>query len=314
MVADRYGYVERAVDPAGSVVDVDVPSLHREAFRGRTLQEARAWCLVWLKTGERNMRAFAWVESVSPRAGARNGERSMRIVIAGPPKTGNVWLKCLLAAAYGLEPIGPREAPAPTLDAFVAWVGRGRFRDDTIFHRHFAYSPALADAVTAVPARLATILRDPYDAFVSLYFNLQHHADDPRRLTGGRDLLIGRPLDHPDVLAYLRRDGFRGHLEQAAAWLRGGRSAVVRYEDLHRDPVAALERLAAALGPVERPAVAAAVAACTAERMRQRKRARGRHVRAAVVGDSRDRLNDDHLALFRDRYGDLIRGLGYEVR
>lgn len=238
----------------------------------------------------------------------------MRIVIAGPPKSGNVWLKCLLAAAYGLEKVGPREAPAPTPEAFAAWVGRGRFRDGVVFHRHFDYSPALADAVAAVPARLATILRDPYDAFVSLYFNLQHHAEDPRRLTGGRHLLIGRPLDHPDVLAYLRQDGFRGHLEKANAWARSGRSAVVRYEDLHRDPVPTLARLAAALGPIDHGAIAPAVAACTAENMRHRRRGRGRHVRAAVVGDSRHRLGPAHLALFRDRYGDLIRGLGYEVR
>jgi hypothetical protein len=37
-------------------------------------------------------------------------------------------------------------------------------------------------------------------------------------------------------------------------------------------------------------------------------------VRVARVGDSREKLGPAHLELFRDRYGDIIRELGYEVR
>ena len=39
-----------------------------------------------------------------------------------------------------------------------------------------------------------------------------------------------------------------------------------------------------------------------------------KHVRTAVVGDSREKLSEDHLAVFRDKYADVIRALGYEVR
>jgi hypothetical protein len=38
------------------------------------------------------------------------------------------------------------------------------------------------------------------------------------------------------------------------------------------------------------------------------------HVRTAKVGDSRERLGEAHLSLFRERHGDLIRSLGYTVR
>jgi hypothetical protein len=41
---------------------------------------------------------------------------------------------------------------------------------------------------------------------------------------------------------------------------------------------------------------------------------RPHHIRAAKVGDSQDRLKEAHLAVFRERYANLIRGLGYEVR
>jgi hypothetical protein len=37
-------------------------------------------------------------------------------------------------------------------------------------------------------------------------------------------------------------------------------------------------------------------------------------VRAAKVGDSREKLNEEHLAVFREKYADMIRALGYEVR
>ena len=39
-----------------------------------------------------------------------------------------------------------------------------------------------------------------------------------------------------------------------------------------------------------------------------------KHVRAAKVGDSREKLTEEHLAVFREKYADMIHALGYEVR
>ena len=36
--------------------------------------------------------------------------------------------------------------------------------------------------------------------------------------------------------------------------------------------------------------------------------------RTAKVGDSREKLTEEHLAVFREKYADMIRALGYEVR
>ena len=36
--------------------------------------------------------------------------------------------------------------------------------------------------------------------------------------------------------------------------------------------------------------------------------------RAAKVGDSREKLGEPHLRIFREQYGDLVTSLGYEVR
>ncbi len=239
----------------------------------------------------------------------------MRIVIAGPAKTGNVWLKSLLASMYELRALGPKTSPAEArLDAFNAWVEAGRFHDGTVFHQHYDYSLELADAVAAVPAHLVTIIRDPYDAFVSHYFSLQDHIGDESRRGGARRLIIGKPLDDPDVLAYLRQGGFQNSLLKANEWLHSGRSLMLRYEDLHRDPIETLERLSTELAPATREKIARAAEECSAENLRKQGDRRAKHVRAAKVGDSKDRLTDAHLAVFREHYADLIRSLGYAVR
>ncbi|MDP9365637.1 MAG: sulfotransferase domain-containing protein [Chloroflexota bacterium] len=238
----------------------------------------------------------------------------MRIVIAGPPKTGNVWLKCILSNAYGLKILGPKETPErPRVPLFREWVAAGGFPDGTIYHQHYDYSDELADALAAIPAHVVTIVRDPYDTFVSSYFTIQQHKDDGQRKGRRTDQLLDKPLDHPDVLEYLRQGGFRSNMVRAKAWMESGRTAVVRYEDLHGDPVGALERLTAQIAPVERTRLEQAVDACSAENMRKSNRT-SKHVRAAKVGDSKERLNEDHLAIFREQHADLVRSLGYEVR
>jgi hypothetical protein len=49
-IAARRGYCWWDVDHAGWVVTLDRPE--RQEFSGRTLEEALAWCLVWLMAPE----------------------------------------------------------------------------------------------------------------------------------------------------------------------------------------------------------------------------------------------------------------------
>ena len=49
-IATRRGYCWWDVDHAGWVVTLDSPE--RQEFYGRTLEEALAWCLVWLMAPE----------------------------------------------------------------------------------------------------------------------------------------------------------------------------------------------------------------------------------------------------------------------
>ncbi len=238
-----------------------------------------------------------------------------RIVISGPPKQGHRWLRCLFGSIYQLKQLGGSQTPEMKPEAVREWAEQGGFPENSIFHQHARFTPELCDAIEAVPAHIVTPVRDPYDVFVSLYYWAQYRDSDKpeKKKVRARSSVVDKPLDHPDVLAFLERD-FRAHLRKSDRWLHGGRGTVIRYEDLHRDPIAALTRATDKIQPVPPERIAAAVEECKAENMRQKSANLAKHVRVAKVGDSRDRLSEKHLAIFRDRYADLIQSLGYEVR
>jgi len=240
----------------------------------------------------------------------------MRIVINGPPKQGHRWLKCLLTEVYGLKVLGGSLTPETRPRAMAEWVARGGFPDGAIFHQHARFTPRLVDALDRAPAHLLTVVRDPYDSFVSFYYWAQDraaHDDDESARRKRRYQIVGKPLDHPDVLAYLA-DGYGELIAQANDWLRSGRAIPVRYEDLHRDTAAELRRVTDLIEPVPAERIAAAVEVCSAENLRQRNDKYRRHIRSGTVGDSKQRLGEAHLAVFREHHADLIRSLGYEVR
>jgi Sulfotransferase domain len=239
----------------------------------------------------------------------------VRIIIAGPPKAGNVWLKCLLGTIYGLRPLSTQETPQrPQIELFQAWLDEGKFPDGTIFHQHYDYSDELADLIDAVPAHMATIIRDPYDGFVSSYFTIQEHKESGQRRGRRRDAISGKSLSDPEVIEYLRNGGFRNNMRRAKEWMESGRTLVVRYERLHSDPIEELRSVTDKIQPIPDERIATAVAACSADNMRKLGGRNAQHVRTAKVGDSREKLNEEHLAVFREKYADMIRALGYEVR
>jgi hypothetical protein len=243
----------------------------------------------------------------------------MRIVISSPPKMGNKWIKCLLSRIYDLQWIIGEDSPDTNIERFDLFVSEGRFPDNTIFHQHCKYKPKICDVIEEIPAHLVTIVRDPYDAFVSMYHWIQTRTDYDRergrvrKKERPRDAMVGKAIDDPLILDYLA-DGYGQQIQRAHEWVHSGRAIVVRYEDLHRDPVGALTRVTNQIEPVDPERIAQAIDACSVDNMRKMSKRMSQHVRAAKVGDSRDTLGEAHLKIFRDKYGELLTALGYEVR
>jgi hypothetical protein len=239
----------------------------------------------------------------------------VRIVIAGPPKTGNMWLKCLLGRAYGLRWLRGFETPERAdLQALESWLAANRFPDGTIFHQHYDYAPEVADALDAAPAHLVTIVRDPYDAFVSTYYTLQQHSSENNQKGRKFTELMGKPLNDPVVIEFLRQGGYRNNLEKARAWANSRRAVVLRYESLIQDPLAELRRATELIAPIDVESLETAIDYCRADRMRERTKGGSKHVRTATVGDSERQLTADHFEAFREAYAEIIAELGYPVR
>ena len=243
----------------------------------------------------------------------------MRMVITSPPKMGNKWLKCLLGTIYGLDWVLGDDKPETNPAKFRQWVAEGNFADNTIFHQHCRYTSKLCDVVDAIPAHIVTIVRDPYDSFVSMYYWIQTRSayDEGRGKVRPnhrpKDNMIGKAIDDPEILEFLTTS-YGENLRRANDWVHSGRAAVARYEALHADPVGELTKLTNAIAPVDPVLIETAIEACTADKMRSMSKKMATHIRSAKVGDSKERLSQPHYDIFRSHYADLVRSLNYEVR
>ncbi len=235
----------------------------------------------------------------------------MRIVVASPPKTGNVWLKYLLSSVYDLAVL--THEPADVAD-FKRSVEKGWFRDNSIFHQHLNPEEEFFQIMGQIGGTVLTTIRNPYDVFVSLYYFVQNFPENFSNPANSLHILSGKPLHHPDVIDYIKRvpRGFRVHILIAKRWLDGGRTLVVRYEDLHRDTVNELHRVTDNILPVSRKRLEKAVAECSAGMLSRQNDAMNKHIRKAMVGDWKNHLNEDHLEAFRV-HAKLIESIGYSV-
>ena len=237
----------------------------------------------------------------------------MRVVIAAPRKTGNARLRCLLAAAYGLEPVGSRDAPDDSNFSRVAsWLGG--LPDRRVGHTSYRHTAELETLATTLGITLVAVVRHPFDLFISIYEVAQRRSDKKGRQTDTAAAwapLEGTELDNPMVLAYLR-EGFSEEIAWLIDWYRSG-VPIVRFEVLEADPSRALMGLSDRLGSLDADVVARAVAICPAENLVRSSPVRGRRMPPVSTGAWRERLSDEHIAILRDRYGEDVKHLGYEL-
>ena len=233
----------------------------------------------------------------------------MRILVAGPAKTGNVWIEHLLAATYGLRISKP---PAATIEALTHYVDSGSFLDGTICHQHFEPTEQFFEVAQRAGSHVVTTIRNPYDTFVSLYFYVQNFSSGFIQSNDRAAEMIGRSIHDRRILDYLKHH-FGWHMGLTSRWLQQNQSILVRYEDLHDDAFCEMKRVTDLMSPVHDSVITTAIAASQPDVMKQLSPELNKHIRSARVGDWREHLSEEHLRIFRSFHADAIESSGYTV-
>lgn len=230
----------------------------------------------------------------------------LRLLVASTPKTGNTWVRELLACLYDLSFVGaawPFEPDQPLLRA-ERWITQ---------HHYFPTDEVLrwAEAQRIV---VVTTIRHPADVLVSLYHHVRRFAP------GAVDQQVLRRMLHEDfertdiVPERLHRP-FSHDLECSIQWLRTGASLVVRYEDLRRDPVTTLQHLTQRIRPVPLDTIERAITQCDIDLIRRIAGSVDKFYRQSRVGGWRDVLAPEVIDDLRETapYPAQLAALGYRM-
>jgi hypothetical protein len=234
---------------------------------------------------------------------------NLRILIVSTPKTGNTWVRYLLAEIYNL----PMASVGLIFDADeVSGLG-----SRWIAHQHYPASASLIDCARRNNIVLVTTIRHPCDALLSLFHFVRNYGDtlmltdiDPTPLMARDGDVMG---EH--TAAYVR-DGFSTSLDISLGWIRSGMSHVIRYEDLKRDPVSALEDLTAAIRLVPRDRILRAIELCDIDHMRTRPEFEPRFFRRGTVGNWEWELPPQIVDILQhtEPFPSQFAALGYSLR
>lgn len=230
----------------------------------------------------------------------------LRIMIVSTPKTGNTWLKSLLSHIYRLPivQLGTSFSPAEMEALGPRWVA----------HQHYVPQGALVASAEKEDVKFVTTVRHPGDVLVSMFHHVRNFTDRP----GASNRPASEMLPDGDTMgehtvAFVRNTFFKS-LDISLGWMRSGKTRVIRYEDLWRDPVPALEALTCSIHGTSRARIERAVEICDFNLMRAVD-ADPEFFRKGEVGNWKRALPRYILDILRhmEPYPDQFAALGYTL-
>ena len=242
-----------------------------------------------------------------------------RILIAATEKTGNTWLKYLLAHIY--------ELPTPYISQDFSEAEADSLGNRWVTHQHFLPERPLLDWAAKTQAHLVTMIRHPADILVSLYHYCCNYADHYKEDPGisqalaadapARQETAGLPHHVVDgELLRILQERIMCDLNISISWIRSGRSSVVRYEDLRVEPLQTLSTLAESIASVSSDRVEKAIEACDIKVLRDNYAIDTRFFRRALIGEWRSALPIHVLRRFAEEepFRSQLSFLGYKVK
>lgn len=230
----------------------------------------------------------------------------LRILILSTPKTGNTWLRHLLAGIYRL----PQYYVPPPLDGAKLSAAGERW----VTHYHTRPNPDLAAWIRAHGAVVVTTIRHPGDVLVSLYDHVRGFRDERIDPEFARHMLRAG-FERTNMTTDSDGQPFSADLECSIAWMRREETRVVRYEELRADPLRTLRELTARICPAAEDRIEAAIEMCDIEQMRKMAGRFGGFFRGGRVGAWRELLPADAIETLRttEPYAGQLATLGYSM-
>lgn len=232
----------------------------------------------------------------------------MIVWIASYPRSGNSFFRIALHRLYGVRSAPDPLQPRPADDSALPWREVVQWPEQS--HEQMSASRELFFIKNhALPPDLHSpaiyLLRDGRDALVSYaWFSLS-----VGRATSNKPVdraMFERALHD---LIVDRRSQYGVWSDHVAAWLARPRTAVVRFENLIRDPDAAVSGSLKGLG-IELPAPAEPGAVPTFAKLQE---IQPNHYRRGGVGCWRDEFPPHLLELFWQHHGEGMRAAGYGI-
>lgn len=233
---------------------------------------------------------------------------NLKIMIVSTPKTGNTWVKHLLSNVYQLPivRVGQKFNPDEVDELGQRWIT----------HQHYRARADIIDYGRRNNIVFVTTIRHPGDTllskfhFVRNYIDRLNYADiDPSPILARDGETMGE-----NTLYYLGH-GFSEFLDISLSWIRSGESHIIRYEDLWRDPVTALQELTASIHQVSLERVKRVVELCDIGLMRKTPGTDPKFFRKGSVGNWKNALPQDVIDVLRREapYPAQFTALGYTL-
>lgn len=228
-----------------------------------------------------------------------------RLAVVSTPRSGNTWLRGLLAQLTDSEQIAqhtPEEIPWDRLPERV--VVQIHWRPTTVFRKQ----------LDQAGFKVVTIVRHPLDLLMSILHFSRHETETARWLDGAAGderSIVGCAPQDCSVSEYAAGPRFRELLSVSDSWWHVS-DAAVRYEDLVAEPEQALRRLVHELGiDVDLDRVPMVVQGRRLEVMRAT--STNHHYWQGTPGGWRRLLPADTAQRLADPVRDLVTARGYAV-
>ena len=228
----------------------------------------------------------------------------------GTPRSGNTWLRRVLATAYGFDTEAGRELAVHD-PASINWA---QLPQRTIVQVHLSLTPRMSGHLAGHGVRVVVPRRHPFDVLISIlqYAGRIHDTENWLLGEAGNEAALRAPgihPGHPTFLDYATGPRARALLAVSPRWSSVSGAIANRYETMVADPAASLERLAAQLGVAPEISWAEALAINSMEELRKTHtrahmwQGRPGHWRRLLTPEVARTLADAHRAIL-DEQGD----------